>query len=370
MLYSFLFFVKDLENMEHRPIQSYTPQLLMHGRQPADRSVALRSVPSPSLPASQPKLLDRVRAAIRMKHYSIRTEDSYVQWIRRFILFHGKRHPMEMGEMEISQFLSHLAVEGKVAASTQNQALSALLFLYRTVLEQEVGRLHEVARAKTPDRLPVVFTAGEARAVLAHLEGTPWLMASLLYGAGLRLMECVRLRVKDIDFHSGQLVVRAGKGDKDRVTMLANTLVAPLQQHLLHVKALHAQDTREGYGAVYLPYALERKYPQANKEWGWQYVFPAKKRSVDPRSGQVRRHHLDEKVLQRAVARAVRAAGLTKPASCHTFRHSFATHLLEAGYDIRTVQELLGHKDVSTTMIYTHVLNRGGKGVRSPLDIA
>lgn len=274
-----------------------------------------------------------------------------------------------MGEAEISQFLSHLAVEGKVAAATQNQAFSALLFLYRTVLGQEVGRVEDVARAKTPVRLPVVFTREEVRAVLAHLEGTAGLMANLLYGAGLRLMECVRLRVKDLDFDYHQILVRDGKGGKDRATMLPQTIVEPLKRHLESVKALHEHDLKEGFGEVYLPFALERKYPNARKQWGWQYVFPSQKRSLDPRSGKVRRHHLDEKVLQRAVAKAVRAAGLTKPASCHTFRHSFATHLLEAGYDIRTVQELLGHKDVSTTMIYTHVLQQGGRGVRSPLDI-
>jgi integron integrase len=317
---------------------------------------------------SEPRLLDRVRDKIRLKHYSIRTESAYLGWIRRFIVFHGKRHPAEMGAPEIEAFLSHLAVDGQVAASTQNQALAALLFLYREVLGAELPWLDGVERAKRPQRLPVVLTSGEVRSVLARMEGVKWLMASLLYGTGMRLMECIRLRVKDVDFQARQVTVRDGKGAKDRVTMLPESLVAPLQQHLAKVKVIHEQDCREGFGAVYLPFALERKYPNASREWGWQYVFPARSRSIDPRSGKERRHHIDEKVLQRALKSAVREAGLTKPASCHTLRHSFATHLLQAGYDIRTVQELLGHKDVSTTMIYTHVLNRGGRGVRSPLD--
>jgi integron integrase len=315
-----------------------------------------------------PRLLDRVRDVIRRKHYSIRTEQAYVQWIRRFILFHGKRHPTDMGAPEVEAFLTHLAVAGKVAASTQNQALNALVFLYREVLAREIGWLENLQHAKRPARVPVVFTRDEAKTVLARLDGTCWLMASLLYGCGLRLMECMRLRVKDIDFAWKQVVVRDGKGQKDRVTMLPEKLVDPLSTHLEKIKAVHAKDLSEGYGAVYLPFALERKYPNANREWGWQYVFPASRRSIDPLSGRERRHHIDPTVLQKAVKQAVRDAGLTKPGSCHSFRHSFATHLLEAGYDIRTVQELLGHKDVNTTMIYTHVLNRGGKGVRSPLD--
>ena len=316
----------------------------------------------------KPKLLDQVRAKIRLKHYSIRTEQAYVDWIRRYILFHGKRHPQEMGKPEVEQFLSHLAVERNVAASTQNQALSAILFLYKEVLEKNIGWLDDVERAKRPARLPVVLTAAEVRAVLAHLEGRHRLMANLLYGAGLRLMECVRLRVKDLDFEYRQITVRDGKGQKDRLTMLPDALAGPLQTHLADVKILHEQDLQEGFGNVYLPFALERKYPNAGREWGWQYVFPASQRSIDPRSNIERRHHLDEQTLQRAFKSAVRASGITKPASCHSLRHSFATHLLMAGYDIRTVQELLGHKDVSTTMIYTHVLNRGGKGVVSPLD--
>ena len=316
----------------------------------------------------KPKLLDQVRAKIRLKHYSIRTEQAYVDWIRRYILFHGKRHPQEMGKPEVEQFLSHLAVERNVAASTQNQALSAILFLYKEVLEKNIGWLDDVERAKRPARLPVVLTAAEVRAVLAHLEGRHRLMANLLYGAGLRLMECVRLRVKDLDFEYRQITVRDGKGQKDRLTMLPDALAGPLRTHLADVKILHEQDLQEGFGNVYLPFALERKYPNAGREWGWQYVFPASQRSIDPRSNIERRHHLDEQTLQRAFKSAVRASGIAKPASCHSLRHSFATHLLMSGYDIRTVQELLGHKDVSTTMIYTHVLNRGGRGVVSPLD--
>lgn len=316
-----------------------------------------------------PKLLDQVQAALRMKHYSIRTERVYLDWIKRYILFHHKTHPAQMGAPEVEAFLSHLAVAGKVAASTQNQAKSALLFLYREVLAIELPWLDNVTQAKTPQRLPVVLTVSEVKSVLNRLDGTLWLMASLLYGGGLRLMECVRLRVKDVDFEMRQVTVREGKGFKDRVTMLPQSLIAPLQAHLARVRALHDEDVAEGYGAVYLPYALEKKYPNAAKEWGWQYVFPARSLSVDPRSGVTRRHHVDEKSLQRAVKRAAQQAGIAKPATPHTFRHSFATHLLQSGYDIRTVQELLGHKDVQTTMVYTHVLNRGGKGVQSPLDI-
>lgn len=275
---------------------------------------------------------------------------------------------MEMGEREINQFLNYLAIKAKVASSTQNQALCAILFLYNEVLKKQIGRFDDVIWAKKPKRLPVVFTRDEVKAVMRHLSGTQWLMAMLLYGAGLRLMECLRLRVQDIDFGYKQITVRDAKGHKDRVTMLPEMVIEPLKKHLKKVKALHEKDLREGFGTVYLPYALERKYPNACREWGWQYMFPATQISIDPRSGIKQRHHLSEKVLQRAVKEAVRKAGITKNASCHTFRHSFATHLLEAGYDIRTVQELLGHKDVSTTMIYTHVLNKGGKGVLSPAD--
>lgn len=315
------------------------------------------------------QLLEQVRMAVRTRHYSIRTEEAYIRWIREYILFFDKCHPAELGAKEISAFLSHLAVERNVAASTQNQALSALLFLYREVLALPIGWVDDVERAKRPKRLPVVFTREEVKAVLGHLRAEMWLMASLLYGSGLRLMECVRLRVKDVDFVQFQITVREGKGDKDRITMLPQTLAGPLQRQLERAKALHEMDVREGLGRVHLPYALARKYPNADREWGWQYVFPASRRAVDPRSGREQRHHLAETALQKAVKAAVRIAGINKPGSCHTLRHSFATHLLEAGYDIRTIQELLGHSDVQTTMIYTHVLNRGGKGVKSPLEL-
>ncbi len=318
--------------------------------------------------ASAPKLLDQVRGKIRLKHYSIRTEQSYVDWIRRYILFHGKHHPKDMGAQQVEAFLTHLAVEGRVAASTQNQAKSALLFLYREVLGVELPWLDNVERAKAPKRLPVVLTREEVQAVLARLEGTHWLIASLLYGAGLRIMEAVRLRVKDVEFSRREILVRDGKGFKDRVTMLPAAVVTPLKAHLERVKLLHQQDLAGGFGEVYLPNALDRKYPNAGRDWAWQYVFPSANLSVDPRSGATRRHHIQDQAVQRAVKQAVRMAGIAKPATPHTFRHSFATHLLEGGYDIRTVQELLGHSDVSTTMIYTHVLNKGGRGVVSPLD--
>jgi integron integrase len=314
------------------------------------------------------KLLDQVRDALRLKHYSIRTEEAYVDWIKRYILFHSKRHPKDMGLAQVQAFLTHLAVEGQVAASTQNQALSALLFLYRQVLKIDLDTPLDAVRAKKPSRLPVVLTRAETHQVIQGLAGPYQLMAKLLYGSGLRLMECVRLRVKDIDFDRREIVVRDAKGGHERVTMLPASLVTPLQEHLKRVKLLHEQDLAAGCGQVYLPYALERKYPAASGEWGWQYVFPSDRLSLDPRSGFKRRHHVDESNLQRAVKDAVRLARVAKPASCHTFRHSFATHLLESGYDIRTVQELLGHQDVKTTMIYTHVLNRGGLAVRSPLD--
>lgn len=319
------------------------------------------------LTPNQPKLLDQVRTAIRLRRMSYRTEQTYTDWIKRFIIFHHKRHPQEMGAPEIREFLAYLVNERNVAASTQNQALHAILFLYREVLQIELPPVGP-GRAKKEPRLPVVLTRAEVQAVLSRLSGTKWLMASLLYGAGLRLSECLRLRVKDIDFARNLIVVREGKGDKDRVTMLPQGLKEPLRLHLEKVKKAHVNDLQEGYGRVQLPYALERKYPQAATEWKWQYVFPAPKRSIDPRSGIERRHHLDEAALQKAVKEAMRQAGVSKHASCHTFRHSFATHLLESGCDIRTVQELLGHTDVKTTMIYTHVLNRGGLCVRSPLD--
>jgi integron integrase len=314
------------------------------------------------------KLLDRVRDAIRTKHYSIRTEEAYVNWIKRFILFHDKRHPQEMEATEIEEFLTHLAVDKNVAASTQNQALSAILFLYQEVLHKDLERPLDAVRAKQPKRLPTVLTKEEVQRVLAAMSGNYQLIARLLYGSGLRLVECLRLRVKDVDFAQHQIIVRDGKGRKDRVTVLPDSLIEPLQKHLRRVEMLHQNDLNDGYGAVYLPDALEQKYPNANCEWIWQYVFPSKSPSKDPRSGVTRRHHLHESAVQRAVRKAAKLAGINKPVSPHTFRHSFATHLLENGYDIRTVQELLGHKDVKTTMIYTHVLNRGGLAVRSPLD--
>jgi integron integrase len=327
----------------------------------------MSSVPSAPPPAA-PKLLDRVRWHLRVKHYSLRTEELYLHWIRRFILFHGKRHPDEIGEREIATFLSHLATEQGVAASTQNQALSALLFLYQQVLGRKLDFIAGVERVRRPPKLPVVLTRSEARAVLARLKDDYRLMAHLLYGSGLRLLECLRLRVKDIDFGYRQITVREGKGMRERVTLLPERLVRPLQAHLARVKELHQQDLGRGGGAVFLPFGLKRKYPNAARDWAWQYVFPAERISIDPRSGEQRRHHFAERNLQNAVKNAIRSAGLTKAASCHSFRHSFATHLLESGYDIRTVQELLGHKDVSTTMIYTHVCNKPGLSIRSPVD--
>jgi len=318
--------------------------------------------------ASRPRLLDRVRGALRARHYSRRTEDAYVAWIRRYIVFHGKRHPIEMGAAEVTRFLSSLAVEGKVAASTQNQALSALLFLYRDVLELDLPWLDGVVRAKRPERLPVVLTREEVRAVLRQLDGVPRLMSCLLYGSGLRVLECCRLRVQDVDFDANQIVVRGGKGDKDRVTVLPAIVKADLVAHLTAVRAQHAEDLAAGAGWVELPTALLRKYPNAGREWAWHWVFPATRTYRDRLTGQLRRHHLHESVLQRAVKVALHRAGIAKRGTPHTLRHSFATHLLEDGHDIRTVQELLGHRDVSTTMIYTHVLNRGPAAVRSPVD--
>jgi len=314
------------------------------------------------------KLLDRTRDILRNKHYSYRTELSYTSWIRRYILFHNKRHPTEMGSKEIEQFITHLAVERNVSASTQNQALSAILFLYRNVLEMEINVPPNLFPARRPKRLPTVLNHREAMTVIEAMRGKTRTMAKILYGSGLRLMECMRLRVKDLDFERCQITVRDGKGQNDRVTVLPEAVVPELKVLLEDVQALHLHDLNQGFGEVALPFALSVKYPNAAKEWGWQYVFPASKRSLDPDSGVVRRHHLDESVLQRAVRQAALKVGIAKRVSPHTFRHSFATRLLENGYDIRTVQELLGHKDVSTTMIYTHVLNKGPKAVISPLD--
>lgn len=314
-----------------------------------------------------PKRLDQVRAAIRLQHYSIRTEAAYVQWIKRFVLFHNKRHPNELDAAEVEAFLTHLAVADHISASTQNQALAALLFLYREVLHRELGAIDSV-RARTDRRLPSVLTRDEVQQVIARLTGTHALLARLLYGSGLRLLECLHLRVKDVDIERRALLVRDTKGNEDRVTVLPNALVEPITDHLRAVRCMHEADLARGYGEVYLPDALDRKYPNAARDWIWQYVFPSDRLSVDPRSGVVRRHHADESSLQKAVRAAARAAGIPKRVSPHVFRHSFATHLLEHGYDIRTVQELLGHKDVKTTMIYTHVLQRGGLAVRSPLD--
>ena len=323
---------------------------------------------TPSAESPKPKLLDRVRLAVRARHYSRRTEKAYVHWIKRFIFFHGKRHPAEMGAPEVTAFLTALAVRDRVAASTQNQALNALLFLYREILRVELPWLDDVVRAKRPQHLPTVLTRDEVRAVLERMDGVPRVMALLLYGAGLRLLECCRLRIKDVDFAANQITIRDGKGGKDRRTMLPGAIKADLAKHLERVRALHQRDLRHGAGWVELPWALARKYPNAGREWGWQWVFPATRFYVDRATGQRRRHHLHESVIQRAVREAVLKTGLTKKATCHTFRHSFATHLLEDGHDIRTVQELLGHRDVSTTMIYTHVLNRGPAAVRSPAD--
>jgi integron integrase len=315
-----------------------------------------------------PRLLDRVRDSVRRRHYSRRTEEQYVHWIKRFIYFTGKRHPRQIGAEDVTAFLNYLASERCVAAATQNQALSALVFLYKEVLAQPLPWLDGLERAKRPARLPSVLTVEEVMRLLAGLHGVRWLMASLLYGAGLRLRECLSLRVKDVDFGYRQIVVRDGKGGKDRVTMLPASTIEPLRHHLERVKALHERDQAEGYGDVELPDAIARKYPRAPYEWGWKFVFPSHKRSVDPASGAIRRHHVYENYLIRAVKQAAGAARIAKHVTCHTLRHSFATHLLEGGYDIRTVQELLGHADVSTTMIYTHVLNKGGRGVTSPLD--
>jgi integron integrase len=319
--------------------------------------------------ARPPGLIQRYREELQVRHYARRTVSSYEQWLRRFLRFHQMRHPRQMGEAEINAFLSHLATEQRVSASTQNQALAALLFLYRTVLGGDVGNLEGVIRARKRQRLPVVLTVGEVRGVLHHLDGAEALVAKLLYGSGLRLMEALRLRIKDVDLDQRCITVRCGKGDKDRRTVLPSSLVDPLKQHVNEVQHQHQNDLSAGWGAVELPHALERKYRNAAKEWGWQWLFPQGRRWRDPRQNIEGRHHLDPSLVQRAVRAAVQSAGISKPATCHTFRHSFATHLLEQGADIRTIQELLGHSDVKTTMIYTHVLNRGPSGVRSPADL-
>ena len=318
---------------------------------------------------NQPRLLDQVRNALRVKHYSYRTEQSYIQWIKRFIYFHHKQHPVNLGEAEINAFLTHLAVNKHVTSSTQNQALSALLFLYKQVLGIELAWLDGITRAKRPSRLPTVLAKDQVLQLLDTINGTNGLIARLLYGTGMRLMEVMRLRVQDVDFDYRQIIVRHGKGAKDRSTVLPASLMAPLRQQLEHAHRIHQTDIGEGFGCVYLPFALARKYPNACREWGWQYVFPSINRSADPRDGTIRRHHLDEKNVQRAVKEAARKINLTKRVSPHTLRHCFATHLLEAGTDIRTLQELLGHKDVKTTQIYTHVMKRGGFAVHSPLDV-
>lgn len=318
---------------------------------------------------NEPRLLDRVRLAVRVRHYSLRTEEAYVGWIRRYVLFHGKRHPKDMGEAEINAFLAHLASQRCVSASTQSQALAAILFLYRAVLETPLPALDTVVRARRPHRLPSVLTRAEVRSVISRLHGAPKLVSILLYGSGLRLLECLRLRVKDLEFGTSRILVRDAKGRRDRFVPFPGVVRAILPSWLSRVRRLHSKDLDLGFGAVFLPDALVRKYPGAEKDWGWQWVFPSEHRSRDPRSGEERRHHLHETAVQRAVRQAVLDVEISRPASCHTFRHSFATHLIEDGYDIRTVQDLLGHKDVKTTMIYTHVLNRtGGRGIRSPAD--
>lgn len=335
---------------------------------PAAPSPVPREAAGPA-PLPFPDLFRQLRHALRARHYSLRTEEAYAAWLRRYLAFHPNRPPAELGEDEIARFLSTLAVRGNVAASTQNQALAALLFFYRAVLGRAVPLGEKVVPAKRPVRLPVVLTREEVRRLLAAVEGTPRLVATLLYGTGMRLLEALRLRVKDVDFGLNLVVVRDGKGQKDRRTMLPAALKGPLERHLERVRRLHERDLAAGAGDVLLPGAMERKAPDAAREWAWQYVFPASSFSRDPRGGAVRRHHMDESTVQRAVRDALRRSRIAKAASCHTLRHSFATHLLESGYDIRTIQELLGHKDVATTMIYTHVLNQvGGRGVRSPLD--
>ena len=350
-----------MENAKVKSLVEYRLQAAEQCIQPDTNSFLPSAAP-------KPRLLDKVRQTIRTRHYSYRTEKAYIHWIKRFIFFHNKHHPAEMGEAEIAKFLSSLATDSHVSASTQNQALNALLFLYREVLGKSIDYVDGVVRAKRPPRLPTVLTRDEIKAILNQLQGVEWLMTAILYGAGLRLMECCRLRVKDVDFSQNQIIVRSGKGNRDRYTMLPMAAKESLNKQLRIAKRQHELDLGRGMGRVVLPNALDRKYPSAGKEWGWQWVFPATRYYIDRATGVQFKHHLHESVIQKAVKEAARRAGFTKPATCHSFRHSFATHLLEDGYDIRTVQELLGHKDVSTTMIYTHVLNRGGRGVLSPAD--
>ncbi len=319
-------------------------------------------------PTGAPRLMDQLHAALRSRQYSRRTEQVYCLWVRRYIRFNGLRHPRDMAAPEINAFLTHLATVDGVSASTQTQALSALLFLYRHVLGMQVGELGDVVRARPSRRVPVVLTRDEVRRVLAHLDGEPWLVASLLYGCGLRFNECLRLRVQDVDFERHEITVRAGKGNKDRHTMLPHSLAGPLSDQIERARWVHRRDLADSWGAVVLPDALDRKYPAASRDWRWQWVFPQARRWRNRRTGEQGRHHVHAGLVQRAVHQAVQRAGVAKRASCHTLRHSFATHLLESSYDIRTIQELLGHRSVSTTMIYTHVLNAGGQGVRSPLD--
>ncbi len=346
-----------------------TPSGALTSGPPAVISIARAPAGLPEIAVRRPpKLMERMTTALRARHYSPRTVTSYVHWVRRYIYFHKLRHPLELAEPEINTFLTHLAVDGKVSASTQNQALSALLFLYRTVLDREVGEIGALIRARRPRHLPVVLTRDEVKAVIAHLFGEKRIIAALLYGAGLRLMECLRLRVQDVDFDLNQITVRGGKGNKDRVTMLPQSVKPMLAEHLRKVKLIHEKDLNDGWGEAVVPSALDLKYPSAPVAWEWQWVFPQERRWRNPQTRKEGRHHIDESLVQRAVKEAVARAGITKRASCHTFRHSFATHLLETGYDIRTVQELLGHRDVKTTMIYTHVLNRGPAGIRSPID--
>jgi integron integrase len=331
---------------------------------PPQGTPAPQGIPSPQ----GKKLMEQVSDALRTKHYSYRTEQTYKDWIKRFILFHGKRHPKDMGENEIRAFIAHLTAERKVAVSTSNQALSAILFLYRIVLQMDMALPPDLSNASRPKRLPTVLTHAEAMQIISQMRGVTRLMTKIMYGSGLRIMECMRLRVKDIDFDNRQVIVRGGKGGDDRITVLPDSLIPEIKNILQDAKALHQKDLAEGYGETILPNALDIKYTAASKEWAWQFIFPASQRSTDPLTGLVRRHHLDETVPQKAIREAAKTAGVDKQVTPHTFRHSFATHLLQNGYDIRTVQELLGHKDVKTTMIYTHVLQRGGLAVKSPLD--